>query len=73
MQKAKGTVFLPKILIHSCMIHDTLHGGRKHFSCYCLQALSTEKILQSQVNDCFKINDKQKTKMCKKEEKGEYA
>ena len=55
------------------MIHDTLHGGRKHFSCYCLQALSTEKILQSQVNDCFKINDKQKTKMCKKEEKGEYA
>ena len=32
------------------MYHHTLHRGRKHFCCYCLQALSTEKILKRQIN-----------------------
>ena len=52
------------------MYDYTLHGGRKYFCCYCLQAFSTEKILQCHVKDCFKINGKQMIKMPKN---GEYA
>ena len=41
-------------------IYDhTLHCGRKHFYCYCLQAFHTENILKSHVKDFFKMNDKQ--------------
>ena len=47
------------------MYDYTLHGGRKYFCCYCLQAFSTEKILQCHVKDCFKINGKQMIKMPK--------
>ena len=34
ISKAKGTMFSSKIF------KDTLHCGRKHFSCYCLQAFA---------------------------------
>ena len=52
------------------MYDYTLHGGRKHFSCYCLQAFSTEEIFKHHIKDCFKINGKQSVKMLKK---GVYA
>ena len=29
------------------MYDHTLHSGRKHFCCYCLQAFSTEEILKT--------------------------
>ena len=38
------------------MYDYTLHSGRKHFCCYCLQAFSAEKILKRHIKDCFKIN-----------------
>ena len=45
-------------------MHDyTLHPGRRHFCCYCLQAFSTEKLLKSHVNECIKINGKQMIKI----------
>ena len=40
------------------MYDHTLHRGRKHFCCYCLQSFSTEEILKHHIKDCFKINDK---------------
>ena len=40
------------------MYDHTLHRARKHFCQYCLQALSSEKILQIHIKDCFKINGK---------------
>ena len=43
--------------------HRTLHWGRKHFCCYCLNAFSTEEILKCHVKDCFKINGKQMIKV----------
>ena len=52
-------------------MHDhTLHRGRKHFSCYFLQAFSREKILKSHIKDRFKINGKQRTIISKK---GKYV
>ena len=48
------------------MYDHTLFRGRKHFCHYCLQAFSTEKILKSPVNECFKINGKQMIKMPEK-------
>ena len=52
-------------------MHDhTLHRGRKHFSCYFLQAFSREKILKRHIKDRFKINGKQRTIISKK---GKYV
>ena len=48
------------------MYDYTLHGGRKHFYRYCLQAFSTEEILKHHINDCFKINGKQRDIRSKK-------
>ena len=45
------------------MYDHTLHRGRKHFCCYCLQAFSTEEILKPHIKDCFKINGKQRIMM----------
>ena len=47
----------------------TLLHGRKHFCC-CLQAFSTDEILESHIKDCFKINGKQRIIMLKK---GKYV
>ena len=54
------------------MYDHTLHHGRKHFCCYCLQAFRTEEKLECHVEDCckIKINRKQRIKMPKK---GEYV
>ena len=52
------------------MYDHTLHCGRKHFCGYCLQALSTEKILKPHIKNCFKINGKQRIILSKK---GEYV
>ena len=52
------------------MYDHTLHCGRNHFCCFCLQNFITEEIIKCHVNDCFKINDKQTIKMPKK---GEYV
>lgn len=49
------------------MYDHTLHCGRKHFCCYCLQAFSTTEILKCHMNDCFKINGKHMIKMPKKD------
>ena len=48
------------------MYDHTLHRGRKHFCCYCLQAFRTAEKLKYQFIDCFKINDRQTSKMPKK-------
>ena len=50
------------------MYDHTLHCGKKHFCCCCLQAFSTEEILKCCIKDCFKINCKQKIIMPKKGE-----
>ena len=42
------------------MYNHTLNGGRKH-----LQAFSTDKMLKSHINDCFKINGEQMIQMPK--------
>ena len=42
------------------MYDHTIHRGRKHFCCYCLEAFSTEEILKRHIKDCFKINGKQR-------------
>ena len=39
---------------------------------YCLQAFSTEEVLKSHINDCFKINGKQMIKMPKTDEYVRY-
>ena len=51
------------------MYNHTLHSGRKHFCCYCLQAFRTAGKLKCYIKDCFKINGNQITGMPKK---GEY-
>ena len=51
------------------MDNHTLHGGRRNFSNYQLQAFSTAEILKSFVNYGFKTNDTQMIKMPKK---GQY-
>ena len=50
------------------MYNHTLHHRKKHFYCYCLQAFSTEEILKCHVEDCFKIDGKQKIIVPKKSE-----
>ena len=50
------------------MYDHTLHCGKKHFCCYCLQAFSTEEILKCCIKGCFRINGKQKIKVPKKGE-----
>ena len=54
------------------MYDHTLHRGRKHFCCYCLQAFSTEEILTCHIKDFFKINGKQRIKMPKRVEYLEF-
>ena len=49
-------MFSSKILIHE--YDHTLHGARKHFCRYCLQAFSKKEKLKCHINDCYKINDK---------------
>ena len=53
---------------NTSMYEHTLHRGRKHLCCYCLQAFSTEATLKSHIKDYFKINGKQRIKIPKKEE-----
>ena len=48
------------------MYDCTLHHGRKHFCCYCLQAFSTKETLKRHNKDCFNINSKQRIIMAKK-------
>ena len=50
------------------MYDHTFNRGRKRLFRYCLQAFSAEKILQSQIKDCFKIDGKQIVIMPKKGE-----
>ena len=50
------------------MYDHTLHRGKKHFCPYCLPAFSSEEILKSHINDCFKINGTQRIIMPKKGE-----
>ena len=45
------------------MFDYTIHPGRKNFCCYNLQAFRTEGTLKCLINECFKINGKQKVKM----------
>ena len=45
------------------MFDYTIHPGRKNFCCYNLQAFRTEGTLKCHINECFKINVKQKVKM----------
>ena len=53
------------------MYDHTSHHGKKHFCRYFLQALlSTEEIVKRHINDCFKINGKQRLKMPKE---GKYV
>ena len=52
------------------MYDHSLHRGRKHFCRYYLQVFSTEEMLKSHINGCFKINSKQRIIMPKK---GEFA
>ena len=52
------------------MYDHTLHGGRKDFCRYCLQAFRVEEILKSHIKDCFKINGKQRIIIS---EKGEFV
>ena len=48
------------------MYDHTLHCGRIHFSCYCLQGFSTE-ILKHLSKDCYRINGKLRIIMPKKD------
>ena len=52
------------------MYDHTLHRGRKHFYCYCLQGFTSEEILKLRIKDYFKINGKQRIIM---PNKGEYV
>ena len=52
------------------MYDNALHGGRKHFCCYCLHTFITEEILKRHIQDCLKIKGKQRIVMPKK---GEYV
>ena len=58
-------MLLSKILIRSCKI--THYIMKKHFCRCCLKAFSTEEILKRQIENCFKINGKQRIIMPKKE------
>ena len=66
-QKQKNTMFLSKILILSCII--LVYIVEKSIFVVIVWKLSTEEIVKSDVNDCFKINGKQLIQMLKE---GEY-
>ena len=48
------------------MYDHTLHRERKDFCRYSLQSFSAEEILKCHINDCFKINGKQRIIMPKR-------
>ena len=50
------------------MYDHTLHRGKKHFCCYCLQAFRIAEKLKCHIKDSFKINGKQTIKTPKKSE-----
>ena len=50
------------------MNDHTLHHGRIHVCCCCLQTFCTEEILKLHIKDCFKINSKQMIGMPKTDE-----
>ena len=50
------------------MYDHTLHHGRKHFCCYCLQSFNTKEILKHHIKNCFKINVKQRIIMPNKDQ-----
>ena len=63
----KLNMFLSNVLILSCVImHYVIE--KTHSCRNCLEAFSTEEILKSHINDCFKVNVQQmiqKSKGCK--------
>ena len=74
MTGEEGKIHYVLIKEFSTFMYDrTLHHGRKHFSCYCLQGFSTKDILKCHIHDCFKINGKQMIKMPKKVFNIEYV
>ena len=52
------------------MYDHTLHLGKKHFCCFCLQAFRTAEMWKTHVDDCLNVNGKQITKMSVE---GEYV
>ena len=54
------------------MYDHTLHRGRKYFCRYLLQAFKTAEKLKCHINDCFKIDRNQASKMPKKVEYGKF-
>ena len=52
------------------MYDHTLHRGKNHVCCYCLQVFSTEEILKSHIMDRLKVNGKQMIQILKE---GEYV
>ena len=46
-----------------CMCNKTKNKNKKHFCRYCLQCLSSEKVLQEHKKICLKINGKQSVKL----------
>ena len=50
-------MFLSEIIQY--MYDHTLHRGRKHVCCYCLQAFQPAKKLKYHIKDYFKNNGKQ--------------
>ena len=55
---------------YTFVYHHTFHRGRKPFCRYCLQAFSSEEILECHIKYCFKSNGKQKNIVPKN---GEYV
>ena len=51
-----------------CMQDHSLHRERKCFCRYCLHTFVIQQILKHHINDCFKINGKQRIIMSKKGE-----
>ena len=54
---------------NSFMYNQTKHKNKKHFCMYCLQCLSSERILENHVNNCLTINGAQAINMPKQGEK----
>ena len=50
------------------MYNQSKHKERKHFCMYCLQCLSSERILANHVNNCLTINGAQAINMPKQDE-----
>ena len=47
------------------MYNQSKHKERKHFSMYCLQCFSSERILANHVNNCLTVNGAQAINMPK--------